>query len=94
MQFHAIDGMKATTFSQEVHYCRHKSTEKTWILFCVQLIEAVHYLHNDAGVLHNDITTSNILITHNDGYHIILIDFGKATTLSHANLYCLSARET
>ena len=93
MQYHAIKGMKASTFSQEVYRNPQVFEEKAWILFCAQLVEAVHYLHNDACVLHNDITTSNILITNNDGYHIVLIDFGKATTISQAKFYRLSMHE-
>ena len=39
------------------------------------------------------ISTSNILITSNDGYHIILIDFGKVTKITNAKLYHLSLTE-
>ena len=93
MQYHAINGMKAATFSQEIYRKPQMFTEKAWLLFCAQLVEAVHYLHNDVCVLHNDITTSNILVTNNDGYHIVLIDFGKATTMCQAKFYRLSVHE-
>lgn len=55
-----------------------------WILICVQIMEAVCYLHESAGVLHNDIKADNVLVTRAatcSDYHIVLVDFGKATTL-------------
>ena len=93
MQFHAIDGMNATTISQELYHNRQNFIEEAWILFLAQFVESVHYLHVDVGILHNDITMSNILITNNDGYHIILTDFGKATKIANAKVYHLSLTE-
>ena len=61
-----------------------------WISAIAQLLDAVEYLHSEAEILHNDITTTNILLgpavnsdqctTATSGnYQIVLIDFGKAT---------------
>ena len=55
-----------------------------------QLLNAVKYLHTGAENLHNDITTTNILLgpdvnsdqctsANSGNYQIILIYFGKAT---------------
>ena len=87
MQYHALDGMKAATFSQKIYRKPQMFSEKAWLLFCTLLVEAARYLHNDVCVLHNDITTSNILVTSNDRYHIVVIDFGKATTIPQAKFY-------
>ncbi len=93
MQFHAIDGTNSMNLYQEL---RRKTLKQTihhaWI-FGAQIFEAVHYLHHEVGVLHNDITCSNILIAHDKDYHIILIDFGKASRLSKAKVYHLTETE-
>ena len=34
-----------------------------WISVCVQIMEALFYLHEDAEVLHNDIKADNVLVT-------------------------------
>lgn len=84
MQFHAIDELTSITLYQQL--CRktlNLTTNWAW-MFGAQLVEAVQYLHMEVDILHNDITYNNILITHDRDYHIVLIDFGKATKLSEA----------
>lgn len=77
--------------------CGVISTVQEWILAFVQLAEALSYLHNIAGILHNDIKPDNILLSNtsasNSGYQIILSDYGKATTLSNSKRYHLSGLE-
>ena len=33
-----------------------------WISMCVQILEAMNYLHNNVEIIHNDITRTNILL--------------------------------
>lgn len=50
------------------------------LLACVQIMEALRDMHDDAEVLHNDL--KYILLTQalsRSDIHIIIIDFGKAT---------------
>lgn len=88
MQFHATDGSPRTLF----HELRSKNLTSSELVlaFCAQLIEAVHYLHHEVEILHNDITTTNIVV---ENEHIVLIDFGKATKLLEARLYHLGETE-
>lgn len=91
MQFHAIDDLTSLTLYQLL-------SRKTLTLSInyagAQLVEAVHYLHMDADVLHNDITCNNILVTQSKGdYHIVLVDFGKATKIAEAKHYHLTETE-
>lgn len=51
---------------------------------------AIHYLHNEVEILHNDVTLHNVVI---DTDHIVLIDFGQATRLTQARLYYLGEME-
>lgn len=88
MQFHGSDG-KATTLFQELRDKKLNCSESAFS-FCAQLMEAVQYLHHEVEILHNDITTNNIVIEKD---HIVLIDFSKATKLSEAKHYQLGETE-
>lgn len=71
-----------------------------WISVCVQLSEAVRYLHFDVEILHNDIKPDNILLSNmHKKYNqsqtplnifVILTDFGKATSVINGKKYNLS----
>ena len=62
-------------------------TAYMWILIVMQLLEAIHYLHEEAKVLHNDIKCNNVLVAQslastNEGtggncYQAVLIHLGK-----------------
>lgn len=61
------------------------------ITLCTQLMEAIHYLHDDVKVLHNDLKANNVLVcteittpSTEKGVQIIIIDFGKATSIENA----------
>lgn len=88
MQFHGTDGKPKTLF-QELR-SKNLNSSNLVFAFCAQLIEALHYLHREVEILHNDITTTNIVVE-ND--HIVLIDFGKAVKLSEAKMYHLGEIE-
>ena len=74
---------------------------------CVQVFEAVDYLHSIEEILHNDITTSNVLlgpptysqqysstgVTGAGNYQILLIDFGKATKIKNGRTLYLSTQD-
>lgn len=36
--------------------------EHTIVMLCIQLMEAVRYLHDDVKVLHNDLKCNNVLV--------------------------------
>ena len=68
------------------------------IILTTQLLEALEYLHDHAHTLYSDIKHDNILITEDGNgdlltYHVVLIDFGKATALQSGHHYTLSERE-
>ena len=90
MQFHSTDGNNSRTLLQELRDHEVNSSEEMLLGFCAQLMEAVKYLHCEVYILHNDITTSNIVI---DDTHIVLIDFGKATEILKARRYNLGEDE-
>lgn len=99
MQFEGIfdNGIpKAMTLHQELQAAEILGG-LDWVLVLAQLMEAVCYLHNDVGVVHNDIKTDNILLsTHSplsQEVQVILADFGKATKLGDAKRYNLSELE-
>lgn len=101
MQFEGIviEGVpKALTLlhvlsNSSIKVCKSMSE---WILVCAQVMEALSYLHDTARVLHNDIKSDNILLTKTSTYsecQIVLVDFGKATTLGEAKRYHLSMKD-
>ena len=65
----------------------------------MQLFEALHHLHSEHSILHNDIKSDNIIITEENlvpervVYNIVLIDFGKATTKANGRRFHLSKSE-
>ena len=76
-----------------------------WISVCVQLSEAVRYLHFDVKILHNDIKPDNVLLSNmhkNYNYPrstapfnvlVVLTDFGKATSVANGKRYSFSPIE-
>ena len=96
MQFHSVFG-GVSTLEKELLVGRLLGT--IWIVLCAQLMEVIHYLHEEVGLLHNDIKGDNVLLTQSlnpedDCQHqIILIDFGKATKIEESKCYNLSAYE-
>ncbi len=97
MQFH---GIEKTLTSLTLHEAiKDKRISEGWIGLCAQIMEALHYLHEDVGILHNDLSASNILVadsvtervsTSDFFVQIVLIDFGKATTVNNGRKYRLS----
>ena len=73
--------------------------ESDWLSVCLQLFEAVDYLHVKAEVLHNDLTCSNVVLGNPTAclqqigiagkYQIVIVDFGKATKIHEAKKYRL-----
>ena len=92
MQYHGFVDESTTTpplvhtLTHEVHKKEFSLKCTDWLNVCAQVLEAVNYLHYTAGILHNDIKNDNIIfglpnITAATKYQILLIDFGKATTI-------------
>lgn len=97
MQCHLLDNSTmAVTIERELRDKKFGDAV-TWLTLCLQLFDAVVYLHHDVCILHNDIKVDNILIANSlsvrKGYQIVLIDFGKATLFKDAKRYNLSAIE-
>ena len=60
LQFHGFIGSTQGQLSHTLHR-KIEHCELDWITVCAQILEAIDYLHSKAEVLHNDITTTNIL---------------------------------
>ena len=78
--------------------------EEVMVMLCIQFMEAIRYLHDDAKVLHNDLKCNNILVCDSVAeppalsstetcVQILIIDFGKATSIENGKHYRLSEIE-
>ena len=101
MQFHGIhSGPRVVTLSIAIVGKKIKSSH-AWLGICVQMMEALCYLHEEIHILHNDIKANNILLTDctiesqlQEKYiQIVLIDFGKATPIQNDCKHNLSDAE-
>lgn len=95
MQFHGVDALKSVTIGKELQSHQLIHAGSGWLILTGQLMEALRYLHTEAECLHNDIKADNILLTSTSmqpsssskadlpdfPYQIVLIDFGKGTTM-------------
>ena len=74
------------------------TSSHAWLGICMQMMEALSYLHEEVHMLHNDIKANNILLTDcttesqmREKYiQIVLIDFGNATPIQNDCKYNLS----
>lgn len=88
MQYHTVYGQDVSTLERELH-----KGGTLWIILCAQLMEALHYLHEEVNILHNDIKGDNVLLAsalkpeEDCQYQIVLIDFGKATKINQSKHY-------
>lgn len=103
MQYHGIDGTSVTLQKEFVHNNSIR-TYQSWLLLCAQMVEAIRYLHEDAGIIHNDLKTNNVLLSRStcknvflpeilSEYQVVVIDFGKASNLTSGNKYQLTLSE-
>lgn len=110
MQYHGFRD-RSTSVTLHKVLCNPTSdfrNEQVLVTLCIQLMEAVRYLHDEAKVLHNDLKCNNILIcdcttgcsssaqssSESTTYvQIIVIDFGKATSTENGKHYHLTERE-
>lgn len=96
MQFHGVDSFQALILQDELKQHKHICAGSGWLIITGQLMEALRYLHDEAGYLHNDIKADLLLTSvRMDGmlqcssnlcipefpYQVILIDFGKASSV-------------
>ena len=96
MQFHGMTMEKNQYYTNQA--VRRNMITDGWLEICARLMEALHYLHEEAKLLHNNVTTSNILLTNSKvvdemPIHIVLIDFGKATMIDSGRKYALTECE-
>lgn len=86
-----IDG-KSVTLQKELLHDNNIRTYQLWLLLCVQMVEAIRYLHRDAEIIHNDLKPNNVVLSRStttvtglqefsSEYQIVIIDFGKASNL-------------
>lgn len=88
MQFHPFKGLESSTVEEEL--LQNRFTGDSWLSMCIQLLEAVNYLHE----IHNNIKMNNILVAKSLSswtdlceYQVELIDFGKACKVSEGKHY-------
>ena len=101
MQFHGFrKQMNARCLWQEIEHPVVSKDNSSWISLFAHIVEAVRYLHDEAKVLHNDATPSNILMSPctcessgNPEYQLVLVDFGKATLIAEPKVYRLTECE-
>ena len=98
MQFHGVEDQAVTL--HDVGIAQNLIPEgHSWLFFTEQLMSAMKYLHNVVGILHNDLTKSNVVITTASSsearcnHQIVVIDFGKATKIDEGKMYTLSELE-
>lgn len=93
MQFHGL-GCLSYTLSKTLSTDGFQLDGQVWLRLCAQMVEAIRYLHNEAGVLHNDIKGTNILLSQSVStepdpelgdehvrMQVVVIDFGMATLI-------------
>ena len=67
-------------FDHIIHSDGRKLAENEAMDLLVQMLEGLHYLHDDIGIVHRDIKPENFLLCNDGKRNIIkLIDFGFAT---------------
>lgn len=104
MQYHGLsERMMSVTLSDVL--CRPSKLydQYTFLLFCAQIAEALCYLHDEVKILHNDLKCNNVVIcdsisevarssisTSSANVQIVLIDFGKATSVDKGKTYKLT----
>ena len=107
MQFHGVDALKSLTILKELESHQLIHAGSGWLILTGQLMEALRYLHIEAECLHNDIKADNILLTSTSlqptssskaelpdfPYQIVLIDFGKGTTMKKPSYLRLANSE-
>ena len=108
MQYHDLSDRSTSITLYDVlggsgqHYSQH-----VLLILCTQLLEAVRYLHEDVNVIHNDLKCSNVVVCdslieptmpsmsaqNTCDVQIVVIDFGKATTVENGKTYHLNSIE-
>ena len=62
LQFHGLNG-SSVTLANAIFEKKYLTSGETCLLLCVQIMEALRYVHDEAGVLHNDLKCNNSLLT-------------------------------
>ena len=98
MQFEGIANNTTTLTLNDAIINKLITGETAWLTLCAELMEAFRYLHDEVSILQNDIKTNNIIFSekhvqtqHNSisdevPVQIILIHFGKATTIQEGKI--------
>jgi len=111
MQFHGLfedDMPYSTTLRRELDQPHHglELDDADWMSMCAQLLEAFDYLHTTAEIIHNDASSTNVILgipatlppssvcmVGAGKYQILVIDFGKATKATQGNFLYLNSQE-
>ena len=104
MQYHSLHQEGKSTTLYDVLSTSEICGEYTIVMLCIQLMEAVRYMHDDVKVLHNDLKCNNLLVCDSVAeppapsssercVQILIIDFGKATAVDSGKHYHLNDLE-
>ena len=112
LQYHGLASncMSTTLYGilQDSSANEQYKSERLLVMLCLQLLEALRYLHDEANVLHNDLKCDNVVVcdslceplssassSSQDSHcvQIVIIDFGKGTTIENARRYKLNFLE-
>ena len=63
LQFHGIGGTSLTLWKAITEKDECVKSGEVCLGLCMQMFEALSYLHDDAGIVHNDLKCNNILLT-------------------------------
>jgi serine/threonine protein kinase len=72
VHYMAMEFLSGITLNQLIKHCGHLSPTKT-IHYCMQVAGGLAYIHQN-GLVHRDMKSSNIIITHDD--RAVIMDFG------------------
>lgn len=103
MQYNSVNG-ESITLHKELILNRiiPPGSNRTWLVLCSELVEALRYLHDDANIIHNDLKADNIVLSNSFScglvraavdIQIVVIDLGKATDKNSGRMYDLSYSE-
>ncbi|XP_068691345.1 uncharacterized protein [Montipora foliosa] len=78
-QFHG-ESDSCTTLHKEIK--RKKLDNTSWHGILINVIKALNHMH-DAGAIHNDLKSNNVLEKREKEWNPVVIDFGKARHISN-----------
>ena len=97
MQFHGLNNFSTSVTLYEAISKNLFKSPSIWLILSLQILQAFTYLHEEVPVIHNDVTTENVLVTNSftddTVVQIVVIDFGKASKANSGKKYNMSDTE-